>query len=161
MTCQNTKVVKLSDTIIPKYYDLFNDWNIEHKIFTSGCAGTKSSRMAIKAIYTIVSDPDVAMVILRKFHNKLRKTVYKEVIRAINRLNLDKNDFKITASQCGSDEKYGNLVEETGYGDIEGLGGVNCRHRISAATEDMKYKLNNQIFASKKDDIDNIYYSEF
>ena len=38
----------------------------------------------------------------------------------------------------GSDEKYGNLVEETGYGDIEGLGGVNCRHRISAATEDMK-----------------------
>ena len=117
--------------------------------------------MAIKAIYTIVSDPDVAMVILRKFHNKLRKTVYKEVIRAINRLNLDKNDFKITASQCGSDEKYGNLVEETGYGDIEGLGGVNCQHRISAATEDMKYKLNNQIFASKKDDIDNIYYSEF
>ena len=38
----------------------------------------------------------------------------------------------------GSDEKYGNLVEETGYGDIEGLGGVNCRHRISAATEGMK-----------------------
>lgn len=38
----------------------------------------------------------------------------------------------------GSNEKYGNLVEETGYGDIEGLGGVNCRHRISAATEDMK-----------------------
>ena len=161
MTCQDTKAVKLSNTIIPKYYDSFNDWSIEHKIFTSGCAGTKSSRMAIKAIYTIVSDSDVAVVILRKFHNKLRKTVYKEVIRAINRLNLDKNDFKITASQCGSDEKYGNLVEETGYGDIEGLGGVNCQHRISAATEDMKYKLNNQIFASKKDDIDNIYYSEF
>ena len=75
MTCQDTKTVKLSDTIIPKYYDSFNDWSIEHKIFTSGRAGTKSSRMAIKAIYTIVSDPDVAMVILRKFHNKLRKTV--------------------------------------------------------------------------------------
>ena len=30
----------------------------------------------------------------------------------------------------GSSEEYGNLVEETGYGDIEGLGGVNCRHRM-------------------------------
>lgn len=30
----------------------------------------------------------------------------------------------------GSSEEYGNLVEETGYGDIEGLGGVNCRHRV-------------------------------
>ncbi len=30
----------------------------------------------------------------------------------------------------GSSEEYGNLVEETGYGDIQGLGGVNCRHRM-------------------------------
>lgn len=29
----------------------------------------------------------------------------------------------------GSSAEYGNLVEETGYGTIEGLGGVNCRHR--------------------------------
>lgn len=29
----------------------------------------------------------------------------------------------------GSSEEYGNLEEETGYGTIEGLGGVNCRHR--------------------------------
>lgn len=30
----------------------------------------------------------------------------------------------------GSDEKYKNLVEATGYGSIEGLAGVNCRHRM-------------------------------
>ncbi len=30
----------------------------------------------------------------------------------------------------GSSAEYGNLVEETGYGDIEGLGGANCRHRV-------------------------------
>ena len=30
----------------------------------------------------------------------------------------------------GSSAEYGNLVEETGYGEIEGLGGVNCRHRV-------------------------------
>ena len=32
----------------------------------------------------------------------------------------------------GSDEKYDNFYEKTGYGDILGLGGVNCRHRIRA-----------------------------
>jgi len=30
----------------------------------------------------------------------------------------------------GSSSKYKNLYEETGYGNIEGLGGVNCRHRL-------------------------------
>lgn len=125
MTCQDTKTVKLSDTIIPKYYDSFNDWSIEHKIFTSGRAGTKSSRMAIKAIYTIVSDPDVAVVILRKFHNKLRKTVYKEVIRAINRLNLDKNDFKITASPMQITYlPYGNTIYFTGSDSIDDTKGM-------------------------------------
>lgn len=32
----------------------------------------------------------------------------------------------------GSSKEYGNLEEETGYGTIEGLGGVNCRHRVFA-----------------------------
>lgn len=30
----------------------------------------------------------------------------------------------------GKTKEYKNLVEETGYGDIKGLGGVNCRHKI-------------------------------
>ena len=30
----------------------------------------------------------------------------------------------------GSDSKYKNFYEETGYGDILGLGGVNCRHNF-------------------------------
>ena len=81
--------------------------------------------MAIKAIYTIVSDPDVAVVILRKFHNKLRKTVYKEVIRAINRLNLDKNDFKITASPMQITYlPYGNTIYFTGSDSIDDTKGM-------------------------------------
>lgn len=32
----------------------------------------------------------------------------------------------------GSDDKYDNFYEKTGYGDILGLGGVNCRHKIWA-----------------------------
>lgn len=97
MTSQNS-IVRLSDIIIPKYYDTFNDISYMHKIFTSGRAGTKSSRGAIKAVYKIVSDDNCSVVIIRKFHNKLKKTVYKEVLRAIKRLGLDKSDFKITVS---------------------------------------------------------------
>lgn len=32
----------------------------------------------------------------------------------------------------GSSEEYPNFAESTGYGDILGFGGVNCRHRIFA-----------------------------
>ena len=38
----------------------------------------------------------------------------------------------------GSDEDYKNFYEETGAGTIEGFGGVNCRHRVSAAHDGMK-----------------------
>ena len=32
----------------------------------------------------------------------------------------------------GKDDQYDNFYEKTGYGDILGLGGVNCRHLFSA-----------------------------
>lgn len=35
----------------------------------------------------------------------------------------------------GSSSKYPNLIEATGYGDIQGLAGVNCRHHISSYIE--------------------------
>ncbi len=35
----------------------------------------------------------------------------------------------------GSSSEYPNLFEATGYGDIQGLAGVNCRHHISSYIE--------------------------
>jgi phage terminase large subunit len=90
------KEIRISDIIIPKFYCLFNDIKYMHHIITSGRAGTKSSYMAIKCIFKIVDDDNCAVVVLRKRHNKLSKTVYKECIRAIKRLGLNKDDFKIT-----------------------------------------------------------------
>lgn len=119
------KTIKLSEQIIPKYYDTFNDTSYIHKIFTSGRAGTKSSRGAIKAIFKIVSDDACSVVILRKFHNKLKKTVFKECLRAINRLGLDKNDFKITVSPM--EIKYkpnGNTIYFTGNDSIDDTKGM-------------------------------------
>ena len=117
--------VRISDIIIPKYYDLFNDTDHEHHILTSGRAGTKSSYMGIRAVYKIVSDDNCAVIILRKHHNKLRKTVYKEVIRAIKRLGLDKSDFKITKSPM--EITYlpnGNTIYFTGSDSIDDTTGI-------------------------------------
>ena len=96
MTCQTT--VKISELIIPKYQRIFNNRNIRHIILTSGRAGTKSSFAAILADYRLVSDAHGSMVCLRKHHNKLRKTVYKEMLRGINRLKIPKKEFDITKS---------------------------------------------------------------
>lgn len=121
MTCRE---IRLSDLIIPKYYSTFNT-SEAHKIFTSGRAGTKSSRGGIKAVNSIVSDDNCSVVVIRKFHNKLKKTVFKEVLRAIARLGLDKSDFKITVSPM--EVKYlpnGNTIYFTGNDSIDDTKGM-------------------------------------
>lgn len=99
MTAQcKKKQVRISDIIITKYQEIFNDTTYKHIILTSGRAGTKSSFAAIRADFQIVHDPHGSVVVLRKHHNKLRKTVYKEILRGINRLGISKSRFYITRS---------------------------------------------------------------
>ena len=117
--------IRLSEQIITKYYKTFNDTKYTHKIFTSGRAGTKSSRGGIKAVHKIVSDDNCSVVILRKFHNKLKKTVFKECLRAINRLGLSKKDFKITVSPMEIKyKKNSNTIYFTGNDSIDDTKGM-------------------------------------
>lgn len=119
------KQIRLSQQIIPKYYATFNDIKHTHKIVTSGRAGTKSSRGGIKAVTKIISDDNCSVVILRKFHNKLKKTVFKECLRAITRLGLDKKDFKITVSPMEIKyKKNGNTIYFTGNDSIDDTKGM-------------------------------------
>ena len=119
------KQIRLSEQIIPKYHSTFNDIRHTHKIFTSGRAGTKSSRGGIKAVSKIISDDNCSVVILRKFHNKLKKTVFKECLRAITRLGLDKKDFKITVSPMEIKyKKNGNTIYFTGNDSIDDTKGM-------------------------------------
>ena len=117
--------VRISDIIIPKYYKIFNDKSIRHIILTSGRAGTKSSFAAVRADYQIVSDANGSVVVLRKHHNKLRKTVYKEMLRGIGRLKIKKTAFNITKSPMEIKyKKTGATIYFSGSDGIDDTKGI-------------------------------------
>lgn len=111
--------------IIPAMYELFDDDEHEHQIVTSGRAGAKSSFAAILGISTICGEDPGAVVVLRKFHNKLRKTVYKEMLRAIGRLGMNRSDFDITVSpmeiRC---RRTGNTMYFSGSDNVDDTKGI-------------------------------------
>ena len=120
-----TRTTRISDLIIPKFWPAFNDREHTHKILTSGRAGTKSSEAAIEVVYKIVNEEDCSAVVIRKRHNKLRKTVYKEIKRAIKRLGLDERLFKITISPMEITYKAnGNTIYFTGSDSIDDTKGI-------------------------------------
>lgn len=124
MTRQKNQV-KISDIIIPKYMPIFNNRSMKHIILTSGRAGTKSSYAAVRSDYQLIADPHGSVVILRKHHNKLRKTVYKEMLRGINRLQVPKDRFYITKSPMEiTYRKYGTTMYFAGSDGIDDTKGI-------------------------------------
>lgn len=117
--------VRLSDIIIEKYQPIFNNKQYRHIILTSGRAGTKSSFAAIRSDYQVVSDDHGSVVVLRKHHNKLRKTVYKEMLRGISRLKIPKNKFDITKSPMEIRyKKNGSTIYFSGSDGIDDTKGI-------------------------------------
>lgn len=111
--------------MIPKYLPIFNDTRHKHIILTSGRAGTKSSYAAVRADYQLISDRNGSVVVLRKHHNKLRKTVYKEMLRGINRLGVKKSAFKIGKSPMEiAYKKYGTTMYFAGSDGIDDTKGI-------------------------------------
>ncbi len=125
MTAKRKKQVRISEIIIPKYRKIFNNHTYKHIILTSGRAGTKSSFAGVRGIYQLVSDPSGSVVVLRKRHNKLRKTVYKEMLRGINRLGISKTKFWITKSPMEiTYKKHGATMYFAGSDGIDDTKGI-------------------------------------
>lgn len=119
------KQVRISEIIIPKYRKIFSNRTYKHVILTSGRAGTKSSFAGIRGIYQLVSDASGSVVVLRKRHNKLRKTVYKEMLRGINRLRVPKNRFVIGKSPMEiTYKKHGTTMYFAGSDGIDDTKGI-------------------------------------
>ncbi len=72
-----------------------------------------------------MSDSTGSVVVLRKRHNKLRKTVYKEMLRGINRLKINKKKFNITKSPMEiAYKKYGTTMYFAGSDGIDDTKGI-------------------------------------
>lgn len=134
--------IRISNLIIPKYRPLFNNRQYKHIILTSGRAGTKSSFAAIRGDYQLVAGEKSSVVVLRKHHNKLRKTVYKEMLRGISRLQIPKKKFRITKSPMEITYlKNGNTMYFAGSDGIDDTKGIIDEERpiklviIDEATE--------------------------
>lgn len=122
---QTKKQIRISEIVIPKYLPIFNDKQHKHIILTSGRAGTKSSYAGIRTVYQIIDDAYGSAVVLRKHHNKLRKTVYKEMLRGINRLQLPKNRFYITKSPMEiTYKKFNTTIYFSGSDGIDDTKGI-------------------------------------
>lgn len=125
MICRSKKEVRLSEILISKYKEVFHDQRHKHIILTSGRAGTKSSFAAIRGVYQIVNDSSGSVVVLRKHHNKLRKTVYKEMLRGINRLGISRKKFAITKSPMEiTYKKYSATMYFAGSDGIDDTKGI-------------------------------------
>lgn len=134
------QTVRISDIIIPKYLPIFNNTKYRHIILTSGRAGTKSSYAAIRADYQIVADDKGSVVVLRKHHNKLRKTVYKEMLRGIARLGISKDWFRITKSPMEiSYKKNGSTIYFSGSDGIDDTKGIIDEERPIKLSETGPY----------------------
>jgi len=127
MTSRKNKkenVVSLKSLIIPKFWPIFTT-DKTHIIITTGRAGTKSSAGSIDVDFSIMEDDNCSAIVLRKFHNKLKKTVYKEALRAITRLGQPKRDFKITVNPMEIKYKANqNTIYFTGSDSIDDTKGI-------------------------------------
>lgn len=118
------KQVKLSEQIIPKYQKIFTTRK-KHIIMTSGRAGTKSSAAALLCVWTIIQPEPGSVIVMRKHHNKLRKTVYSEIVRAIGRLGLQKRLFSVTVSPMQVTYlKTGNTIFFSGSDSVDDTKGI-------------------------------------
>lgn len=125
ISLKNKKVVRISELIIPKYYTNFFDIKHTHQIYSSGRSGTKSSRGGLRGVRRIIDKKPGSVVIMRKFHNKLKKTVFKECLRAINRMQIPKSKFKITVSPMQITYlPTGNTIYFTGNDSIDDTKGM-------------------------------------
>lgn len=117
--------IRLSENIAKPYQKLYNDKVHTEQCITTGRAGAKSSFLGIKSVHQIIDEP-CAVVIMRKRHNKLRKTVYKEAIRAIRRLGLKPSvHFKCTVSPMQITYlKNGSTIYFTGNDNVDDTKGL-------------------------------------
>lgn len=83
---------KLSDLIIPVFYDVHRDIKERkhtHYWFKGGRGSTKSSFISLEIIYNIISDPECNAICFRKIGKDIEESVYNQILWAIDALGVN------------------------------------------------------------------------
>ena len=91
-------VIDLKTIIAPHFWNTFNSKK-EHQIYAGGRASTKTSMLAIKINEFNLEYKNCNAIIIKRYQNTIRNSVFKECKRALKRLGLIEGiDYKATVS---------------------------------------------------------------
>ena len=115
--------IDLKDVISPSFWNIFNSKK-SYIILEGGRGSTKTSVSSLKLVYHCISEKNCSAIILRKYQNTLRNSVFKEIKKANSRLGLiEGTDYIANVSPMKITYFNGNSIYFAGTDDIEKLKG--------------------------------------
>lgn len=116
--------IKLKEIIAPHFWGTFLSKQA-HQIDLGGRASTKTSKNAIKVVFHCLQEQKCSAVILKRYQNTIRNSVYKEIKRALKRLGQVENmDYWCYLSPMYIRLANGNNIYFAGGDDYERLKGM-------------------------------------
>lgn len=116
--------VRLKEIIAPHFHNTFNS-KITHQIDKGGRGSTKTSKNSLKIAYHCLSEEKCSAVIIRRYQNTLRNSVYKEEKRALKRFYLEEGtDYTAFKSPAEIHLNNGNNIYFAGGDDYEKIKGM-------------------------------------
>lgn len=90
--------VSIRDIIAPHFWNTFNSKK-PHQIYSGGRGSTKTSMLSIKIDEFNLEYTECNAIIIKRYQNTIRNSVFKEIKRALKRLGLQEDiDYKATVS---------------------------------------------------------------
>lgn len=116
--------IRLKEMIAPHFWNTFNSKKT-HQIDKGGRGSTKTSKNSIKVNYHCLHEPKCSAVIIRRYQNTLRNSVYKEIKRGLSRFHLEEGkDYTAFKSPAEIHLNNGNNIYFAGGDDYEKIKGM-------------------------------------
>lgn len=116
--------MRLKEIIAPAFWKTFKSKKTR-QIDKGGRGSTKTSKNALKVCYHCLKEDDCSAIIIRKYQNTLRDSVYKEIKRALKRLGLKEDiHYTNTVQPLRISLNNGNNIYFAGADDYEKLKGL-------------------------------------
>jgi len=118
------QTVSIKEQIAPHFYNTFNSKK-PHQIFKGGRGSTKTSMLSLKIDEFNLEYRECNAIIIKRYQNTIRNSVYKEIKRALKRLGLNEGiDYKATVSPFQIHiNQTGNNIYFAGGDDYEKVKG--------------------------------------